>query len=252
MPVEQPKVIEIHARDLPVLAGTYRLKLDVDCLGHRQSVGVLLILPPNFEREKCPALVYCADGEAAADGEGFRMTGPAGELGKKGSPLAEGMQLVVIAPQVPTGGTYEKVWVQRCVAAAVEKMLGDLPVDPQRVYLTGNGSGGTLCWHLAMLLPGRFAAIAPICGLQVQDAELAPSLKGTAVRMITGCLNGRATDCANRMKEDLSQLDPAVEVVYELKMGSEVAQTYYAKAEFYQWLLSWRRVEGRSVRDAAH
>ena len=39
-----------------------------------------------------------------------------------------------------------------------------LPVDQDRIYLTGLSMGGTGTWMLAMAAPDRFAAIAPICG----------------------------------------------------------------------------------------
>jgi hypothetical protein len=37
-------------------------------------------------------------------------------------------------------------------------------VDADRIYLTGLSMGGFGTWNLAMTWPGRFAAIAPICG----------------------------------------------------------------------------------------
>jgi predicted peptidase len=36
--------------------------------------------------------------------------------------------------------------------------------DPQRLYLTGLSMGGYGTWSLATAEPGRWAAIAPICG----------------------------------------------------------------------------------------
>jgi predicted peptidase len=39
-----------------------------------------------------------------------------------------------------------------------------LPVDEDRIYLTGLSMGGYATWAWATLQPGRFAAIAPIAG----------------------------------------------------------------------------------------
>jgi predicted peptidase len=48
----------------------------------------------------------------------------------------------------------------KSLAAASAEFHG----DPQRTYLTGLSMGGYGTWHLAGKYPGRFAAIAPICG----------------------------------------------------------------------------------------
>lgn len=48
--------------------------------------------------------------------------------------------------------------------AVLEKSLEELPVDRNRVYLTGLSMGGFGSWELAMRRPELFAAVAPVCG----------------------------------------------------------------------------------------
>lgn len=48
--------------------------------------------------------------------------------------------------------------------AVLEKSLKTLPVDKDRVYLTGLSMGGYGSWELAMRRPELFAAVAPVCG----------------------------------------------------------------------------------------
>lgn len=48
--------------------------------------------------------------------------------------------------------------------AALEDVLAQEPVDPDRIYLTGLSMGGYGTWDLAARMPGRFAAILPVCG----------------------------------------------------------------------------------------
>jgi predicted peptidase len=50
------------------------------------------------------------------------------------------------------------------VATVIEQMLADLPIDHNRVYLTGLSMGGFGSWDLAARTPERFAAMIPICG----------------------------------------------------------------------------------------
>lgn len=44
------------------------------------------------------------------------------------------------------------------------KVAEEFRLDPDRLYLTGCSMGGEGVWLLALELPQRFAAIAPICG----------------------------------------------------------------------------------------
>ena len=46
----------------------------------------------------------------------------------------------------------------------IEDLEKNYRVDPHRIYVTGLSMGGYGTWDLATKYPGKFAAIAPICG----------------------------------------------------------------------------------------
>lgn len=48
--------------------------------------------------------------------------------------------------------------------AVLDQSLKTLPIDRNRVYLTGLSMGGFGSWELAMRRPNLFAAVAPVCG----------------------------------------------------------------------------------------
>jgi predicted peptidase len=48
--------------------------------------------------------------------------------------------------------------------AVLDQSLKTLPIDRNRVYLTGLSMGGFGSWDLAMRRPNLFAAVAPVCG----------------------------------------------------------------------------------------
>lgn len=52
----------------------------------------------------------------------------------------------------------------RAVDSIRRKVEEEFPVDRRRVYLTGISNGGCGVWNVALTLPGRWAAIAPVCG----------------------------------------------------------------------------------------
>ena len=65
---------------------------------------------------------------------------------------------VVVAPQCPD---YE-VWDDARLLALLDRVGGELNVDPARVYLTGLSMGGFGAWSLGLRHPERFAALVPI------------------------------------------------------------------------------------------
>lgn len=69
---------------------------------------------------------------------------------------------IFIAPQCPEG-KYWGCYIESLIAF-LDYICESLPIDMDRVYLTGLSMGGTGTWMLAMAEPERFAAIAPICG----------------------------------------------------------------------------------------
>jgi predicted peptidase len=50
------------------------------------------------------------------------------------------------------------------VLEAVRKLLETSPIDPDRVYVTGQSMGGYGSWGAAATAPDLFAAAVPVCG----------------------------------------------------------------------------------------
>ncbi len=241
--VPPPRVTTMVPSALPRRPGTFQIKITVDCLGRRQTIPVLLVLPAKYPaKAKSPALVFLADTDQIADADGYRIQGPAKAL--TGDLLAWS-PFVVISPQCPAGQTWDNLVLQNATAAAIQKLLHDLPVDDQRLYLTGSNTGGTALWQLAPLLENRFTAVVPICGLESTNPRLPVALDGTEIHIITGVKDGLATESANRMKDHLKAMNPEPDVVYEMQMGNEVGDAYYQKQDFYDWLLQWHRESGK-------
>lgn len=52
----------------------------------------------------------------------------------------------------------------RAVLKLLEQTMKELPVDAQRVYVTGISMGGFGTWDMIQRVPGLFAAAIPVCG----------------------------------------------------------------------------------------
>jgi predicted peptidase len=69
---------------------------------------------------------------------------------------------IVIAPQ---GLKADKWWQTPKLIATIDSVLKRHPdIDLDRVYITGLSMGGGGTWALATAIPGRLAAVVPICG----------------------------------------------------------------------------------------
>ena len=84
----------------------------------------------------------------------------------------------VLAPQCPPEKTWSEIksWSgpnafsaeptapTKRVLGTLDALLKELPVDPDRLYVTGLSMGGYGTWDLLARTPERWAAAAPICG----------------------------------------------------------------------------------------
>lgn len=55
---------------------------------------------------------------------------------------------------------------------AIDDVVKEYPIDPNRIYLTGQSMGGVGTWGVIAKYPNKFAAAAPVCGTwTTKDAE---------------------------------------------------------------------------------
>jgi predicted peptidase len=120
-------------------------------------------VPREFRRgPKWPVILALHGvGERGNDGLLQTTVGLAGAIRRH----PERFPAIVVFPQAHKDGT--PGWQGaggRAALVAVEKAIAEFSGDPSRVYLTGLSAGGNGSWYLASHNPGRFAAVAVICG----------------------------------------------------------------------------------------
>jgi predicted peptidase len=138
--------------------------------------------------EKCPTILFLHGlGESGDD--------PSAVL-RQGVPpyVAEhpDFPFIVIAPQCPWNTWWPELadWLDQLLLHC----KATLPIDAQRLYLTGLSMGGYGSWYLGALWPERFAAVAPICGGGIVFhgfPERVERLKHTPVWAFHGALDDR-------------------------------------------------------------
>lgn len=120
----------------------------------------LRFLPAGFKRrgaEKWPLILFLhGAGERGNDLEKVKLHGIPKIVEERSLPF------VTLAPQCA-----ENQWWSEylpALDALLNETINTLPIDSNRIYLTGLSMGGFGTWHMAVEYPHRFAAIAPICG----------------------------------------------------------------------------------------
>lgn len=107
----------------------------------------------------------------------------------------------VLVPQCPPDRTWsalswetltadftpEPLHEARAVLGMLGTVLEEHPIDRLRIYLTGISMGGFGCWDLAAREPGRWAAVAPVCG--GGEPKNAPLLKELPIWAFHGALD---------------------------------------------------------------
>ncbi len=155
----------------------------------------------------------------------------------------------IVAPVMP-GGHGNWLEHEKEIFDIVDAVAAHYPIDTNRVYLTGFSMGGIGTWSLAIQNPGKFAAIAPICGWGM------PAEAWAICHLPIWVFHG-ARDAA-------VPLAKSQEMVDALRLcGNEVKFTVYPEAGhdswtatynnpgLYEWFLKHERVKERQENKGA-
>lgn len=125
--------------------------------------------------------------------------------------------------------------------AVLEKTLKELPVDRDRVYLTGLSMGGYGSWELAMRRPELFAAVAPVCG--GGDESQAEKLKNIPVWTAHGDADRVVWPIrSRRMYDAIKKVGGNIKYTEYTGVGHNSWTQFYADAKgVVPWMLNQKR-----------
>lgn len=196
----------------------------------------VLYLPKDYDQNKQYPLVFFLHG-AGERGDDLDVASRHGFMKHVREDNKE-YPFIFVAPQCPAG----KYWgcYTESLLAFLDHICDTLPIDRERIYLTGLSMGGTGTWMLAMADPERFAAIAPVCGSGIYWNT--GGLVDTPVYMYHG-------DCDDvvPIQESVSMLtsihkrggNAQLKICYGV--GHNAWDTAYAGDELANWLLGHKK-----------
>jgi predicted peptidase len=164
----------------------------------------------------------------------------------------------LIAPQCPEG----KRWVEvdwgadshklpkepsepaRLTLELIHRSMKELPIDPDRVYVTGLSMGGYGTWDLVARRPDLFAAAAPVCG--GADEATAATIKHVPVWVFHGAKDTAVKPARSRnMVAALEKAGGKPKYTEYPDVGHNSWDNAYRDPEFYKWLFAQRQPAGR-------
>ena len=163
---------------------------------------------------------------------------------------------VVVAPQCPKN----ELWVNtdfkalahsmpaepaapmKLVLALIDSLTASLPVDPDRVYVTGLSLGGFGTWDIIQRRPKLFAAAIPVCG--GGDTALASAIKHIPVWIFHGDADTEIkVSRARDMEAALKTAGGNVKYREYPGVGHDCWTPTYADPDVLKWMFGQRRAK---------
>ncbi len=121
-----------------------------------------VFVPDNWtSQEKWPVILFLhGAGERGDDGLAQTEVG----IGRAIRIDRSRFTAIVVTPQCRKDMWWTQSPMDDVAMGALAQAQKEFHGDPQRLYLTGLSMGGYGTWYLAGKHPGKFAALAPICG----------------------------------------------------------------------------------------
>jgi predicted peptidase len=147
--------------------------------------------------------------------------------------------MIVVAPQCPSDSFWSGPALES-VIKLVKELEKELPVDSDRIYLTGLSMGGYGTWSALAMEPKLFAAAVPICG----GGDPGAARKFSKVPIWAFHSDGDPTVNVEQSRTMIAALKKAGAepkyTEYQNKQHDSWTQTY-KNPEMWDWLLKQKR-----------
>lgn len=146
--------------------------IDIDGKAHRYQVFV----PASVAGGRNPPVIVFLHGSGERGDDGDKPTRVG--IGPYIRAHQDDFPAIVVFPQAPE----ETEWPDNAalVFATLDAATREFHGDADRTYLTGLSMGGYGTWDMALRAPGRFAALAPVCGGIVHPRRPSMGVAGIA------------------------------------------------------------------------
>jgi predicted peptidase len=245
---------------LAFFSGVIEAKTETGFLNRKATVGSTaygyqVYVPADWNgKQKWPVVLFLhGAGERGSDGVIQTEVG----IGTAIRRYSDRAKCVVVFPQCLKNRWWAEPEMQAQALKALEQSVKEFNGDSQRLYLTGISMGGYGTWAIATANPGKFAALAPVCGgvrvpqriaeqLKVQNpagedpyTPAAQKVGKTPVWIFHGAADSVVPVSESRkMNEALKASGGNVKYSEYEGVNHNSWDKAYAEPEFFNWLLS--------------
>ena len=195
-----------------------------------------LFVPRSYDsKAKWPLMFFLhGSGERGSDIAKVKVHGP-----PKHADMDPDFPFILVSPLLPA----EEDWDVAKLEAILDHILETMPIDENRIYLTGLSRGGRATWRWGAERPDLFAALVPVAGQG--DPATACELVGVPI----WALHGDRDDVV--IPEGSFAMARAIRAcggnrsrltIYP-DLGHNAWDPAYADPELYLWMLSQRRTD---------
>lgn len=195
------------------------------------AYDLLVYTPKSFndEKKRWPLIIFLhGSGERGNDPNRLKVHSLPKIIDKD-----DHFPFIVVSPQCPDG----KRWNAESLNAMLDEVLTKLPVDTNRIYLTGLSMGGYGTWKFAIAYPERFAAVAPVCGWgHLEDVE---KLKNKPVWIFHGAKDDVVPPSESEKMVKFLEKFGSTQVRFTLypDANHNAWDATYSNKELYDWFL---------------
>ncbi len=134
---------------------------DIDCYHVDYSSKFLLFVPENLAGDKPLSIVVVGHGGNSSMSPERAESVAKMYLNAYAPAVSKEMNALVVAPCSGRGWGHIG---NSLILSTISKLQRMFPVDPDRIYITGQSMGGHLSFRSALMLPDRFGAVSPQSG----------------------------------------------------------------------------------------
>ncbi|WP_395742948.1 prolyl oligopeptidase family serine peptidase [Prosthecobacter sp.] len=229
-------------RDAGLKEGAYAEKITGQFVKgvSKQGLNYQLWGSPSLDGTKRYPLVIWLHGSGQSGTDNQSQLGGAPKIWTSEENFAKA-PCFLLAPQCPSADIGWKNQVAANLLALIADLTENLPIDSDRLYLTGSSMGGFGTFSIAAKYPGVFAACIPLCGGgDVKNAEI---LKTTPFWVFHGD------------KDDMVPVERSRAIVAAVKQsggelmkytelegaGHGITGLVYPRADLHEWLFQQKK-----------
>lgn len=235
-------MVKENSIDFSLTHGSYAKQITGELVKAESKEGLLYQIygDPKWDgKQRYPLLIWLHGAGQSGNDNQSQLAGSPKALYNKAA--QEKHPCIVLMPQCPDRAIGWKDQVADNLMTLINDMCANLPVDKDRIYLTGSSMGGFGTWGMITKWPDVFACAVPLCG--GGDPSKAAIIKDVPIWIFHGDKDDQVSiDFSRKMFAALQAVKSTAQFTELPGAGHIITEIVYPKPELDEWMFKQRRV----------